>query len=87
MEIQGVRFSHIVDPRTGLGLVGRMSCTVVAPTGVDADGADTAVCILGPAKGLAMIDGQAGLACLYDSVEDGTVRRQTSKEWSKLRMK
>ena len=31
VEIGGVRYSHIVDPRTGLGLVGRRSVTVVAP--------------------------------------------------------
>src|SRR5262245_2311233 len=28
VEIGGKRYSHIVDPRTGLGLVGRMSATV-----------------------------------------------------------
>ena len=33
VEIDGKRYSHIVDPKTGLGLVGRMSATVVAPHG------------------------------------------------------
>src|SRR5262249_49612111 len=37
VEIGGKRYSHIVDPRTGIGLVGRQSVTVVAPFGIFAD--------------------------------------------------
>src|SRR5262249_23259739 len=33
VEIGGKRYAHIVDPRTGLGVVDRASVTVVAPTG------------------------------------------------------
>jgi thiamine biosynthesis lipoprotein len=87
VEIEGVRYSHLVDPRTGLGLVGRMSCTIVATHGADSDGADNAVCLLGPEKGLRMIDQHPGLACLYVSIEDGKVKRLMSKEWGKLRFK
>jgi len=87
VEIQGVRYSHIIDPRTGLGLVGRVSCTVVATSGTDSDAADTAVCVLGPEMGLPMIDTRPGMACLYVSLEDGKVVRRPSREWSKLRMK
>src|SRR5216684_737925 len=31
LEVNGKRYSHIVDPRTGIGLTDRMSVTVVAP--------------------------------------------------------
>ena len=37
VEINGVRYSHVLDPRTGLGLTGRRSATVIAPRGVEAD--------------------------------------------------
>ncbi len=37
VEIDGVRYSHVLDPRTGLGLTGRRSVTVVAARGLDAD--------------------------------------------------
>ena len=37
VEIDGVRYSHIVDPRTGLGLTARRSVTVIAPDGATAD--------------------------------------------------
>ena len=35
--IDGVRYSHIVDPRTGIGLSGQRSVTVIARRGIDAD--------------------------------------------------
>ena len=37
VEIGGVRYSHIVDPKTGMGLTGRRTVTVVAQRGRDAD--------------------------------------------------
>ena len=60
-EIDGQRYSHILDPQTGLGLVGRVSVTVVAPRGMIADGIDTAVCVLGPTRGFELVerDGRA----------------------------
>jgi len=37
VEIDGVRYSHVLDPKTGLGLTGRRSATVIAPKGWQAD--------------------------------------------------
>lgn len=50
--IGGKRYSHIVDPRTGLGLSGRSSVTVVAKTCTESDSLATTVSVLGPKKGL-----------------------------------
>ena len=36
--VDGVRYSHILDPRTGLGLTSDLTTTVVARRGIDADG-------------------------------------------------
>lgn len=47
IEIDGVRYSHIVDPRTGLGVTNRVLCTVIAPTGEVADSVASAICVLG----------------------------------------
>lgn len=47
VEINGVRYSHIIDPRTGLGLTQRRSATVTAPTGALADALASAACVLG----------------------------------------
>jgi thiamine biosynthesis lipoprotein len=56
VEINGKRYSHIVDPRTGIGLVGRMSVTVVARHGIDSDSLTKVVCVLGPEQGLKLIE-------------------------------
>ena len=45
INIGGIRYSHIVDPTTGLGLTKRTSATVIAPTATQADALATACCI------------------------------------------
>jgi len=49
VEIDGVRYSHIVDPRTGIGLTNRALVNVIAPRGITADSLATALSVLGPA--------------------------------------
>lgn len=56
VEIGGVRYSHLVDPKTGLGLTGRRSVTVVAPKGVLADALTKAFSLLPPDKALALAE-------------------------------
>ena len=56
VEIAGIRYSHIVDPQTGLGLTYRSSCTVIARDGSTADAMATAVSVLGAEKGLKLIE-------------------------------
>jgi len=48
VTIEGRRYAHIIDPRTGLPVEGMAGVTVVAPTGVEADGLSTALFVLGP---------------------------------------
>jgi thiamine biosynthesis lipoprotein len=64
VEINGKRYSHIVDPRTGVGLVGHMSVTVVAPRGVLSDSLTKVVSVLGPQRGFAILDQIEGVASL-----------------------
>ena len=72
VEIGGKRYSHIVDPRTGIGLVGRQSVTVVAPTGATADSLTKVVSVLGPERGLAIIDETPGAAaCMVRKKDKG----------------
>lgn len=52
----GVRYSHIVDPATGLGLTNRTAVTVIAPDGATADALASAVSVLGAERGLAAIE-------------------------------
>ena len=51
LESGGIRYSHIIDPRTGMGLTERICVTVVAPAGIDADSLATAVSVLAARHG------------------------------------
>ncbi len=53
-DIGGVRYSHIIDPDTGLGLTSAIAVTVVARRGLDADPIATAVSVMGERKGRAL---------------------------------
>jgi thiamine biosynthesis lipoprotein len=55
LEIDGRRYSHILDPRTGIGLTTPGSVTVIAPDGTAADALASAVSVLGPERGLKRI--------------------------------
>jgi thiamine biosynthesis lipoprotein len=62
--IDGVRYSHIVDPKTGLGLTGRRSVTVIARRGIDSDSMTKMASILPAEKAIAIIDKLEGTATL-----------------------
>jgi thiamine biosynthesis lipoprotein len=83
-DIGGKRYSHIVDPRTGMGLVNRLSVTVVAPKGLIADPLTKVVSVLGPERGLAIIDGMEGVATLVIRKSDKGMEPFESKRFSKL---
>lgn len=54
VEIGGVRYSHIVNPKTGFGLTDRIAVTIIAPNGATSDGLSTAVSVLGAKRGHAL---------------------------------
>lgn len=47
VEIAGQRYSHILDPRTGLGLTERIAVSVIAPSATLSDALATAACVAG----------------------------------------
>src|SRR5262249_10228552 len=71
VEIGGKRYAHIVDPQTGLGVVDRCSVTVVARDGATADSLDTAVYVLGPERGMALVEATEGAAALIVRIKEG----------------
>lgn len=54
--VDGERLHHILDPRTGRPSTGCMSATVVGPDATVCDGLATALCVMGPEQGLALIE-------------------------------
>jgi thiamine biosynthesis lipoprotein len=63
--IDGHRYSHIINPATGLGVEDRASVTVVAPDGATADALETTVYLLGPERGLKLVDETPGAAAIF----------------------
>ncbi len=55
-EFEGKRYHHIMDPRTGYPAQGCMSASVVAPNAEYADALATSMCVIGPEKGLELIE-------------------------------
>jgi thiamine biosynthesis lipoprotein len=62
LEIDGKRYSHIVDPRTGIGLTDHSLVTVIAPNAVTADASSKPVSVLGPKEGLKFVESIPGAA-------------------------
>jgi thiamine biosynthesis lipoprotein len=76
LELDGRRFSHIVDPRTGLGLTDRIACTVISPDAATSDGLATALCVLGVERGLRVAEKSPGTVARFVWL-DGKNERHT----------
>ena len=66
VEIDGQRYSHIIDPRTGLGITGHSSVTVIAPDCITADSYTKPICVLGPEAGFKIIEAVPGAAAFVE---------------------
>jgi thiamine biosynthesis lipoprotein len=84
VEIDGKRYSHVVDPRTGIGLTDHNTVTVVMPDSTTADAITKAVAILGPEKGFKLIDEMPGAAAFVVRYADGKEQTFASKRWKAL---
>jgi thiamine biosynthesis lipoprotein len=69
LDAGGSRYSHIVDPKTGMGLTTPITVTIVTRRGIDSDGLATAVSVLGVRRGLDLIENRPNAVALI--VEDG----------------
>ena len=82
--VDGVRYSHIFDPRTGAALTGRRSVTIVAGNGTTSDGLATAVSVMGAAGGLRLVDATSGAAAFVTEEAAGALRTYESSRWRAL---
>jgi thiamine biosynthesis lipoprotein len=76
LEIEGRRYSHIIDPRTGVGLTDHSLVTVIAPDGMTADALSTAVSVLGPQKGGELIESIPGAAATISRQMGGRIEQK-----------
>ncbi len=68
--INGKRYSHIIDPRTGWPVEGLKSVSVVCPNPELADALATALSVMGPVKGLELINKLKGIECVMVGQND-----------------
>lgn len=76
--IAGVRYSHIIDPATGLGLTTPITVTVIAQKGIDADCFATALSVLGAERGLSFIKKHPAASALILTSKGGKPVIQSS---------
>jgi FAD:protein FMN transferase len=82
--IGGVRYSHVIDPRTGQALTDHSSVTVIGRDGLSTDGLSSAAAVLGPDKGLKLIEATPNAAALIVRVADGKEQVYESQRWREL---
>jgi len=75
VEVAGKRYSHIIDPSTGLGLEGAASTTVIARNSTTADALATALSVMPVADGIRLAESLAGVA--------GYMVRQAGNGWKR----
>ena len=62
--IEGKKYSHTIDPKTGLPVSGIKSVTIISPNAEIADAMATPVMIMGVKVGMDLINQIKGLACI-----------------------
>ncbi len=81
VTIDGTRYSHIVDPRTGLGVPGPAAVTVIAADATTADALATAASVLGPDAASAVIATYPETSARFVWRTEGGIRTSTTGPW------
>lgn len=84
VTIQGRRYSHIVDPRTGRPADAWPSVTVVAGDAMTADGWATALSVLGPDEGLPLIAKEPAVEAFFVRGTAASPETRASPEWERF---
>jgi len=78
-------FSHIIDPRTGWPVENVPSVTVVAPDAMTADALATGLNVMGPERGIRLVDDMPEVECMMMvRLPDGTVEKHLSAGFENL---
>ena len=84
VKLDGKRYSHIVDPKTGLGLTNQAAVTVFASDAITADALASTLSILPPEEGLQLLKRYNGTAAMIsrlitDSTKENSETESTSQ--------
>jgi thiamine biosynthesis lipoprotein len=84
VEIDGKRYSHILNPKTGVGLTDQSLVTVVAKDGITADALSTTVSVMDHGEGLKLARRFGAEAWEVRILEDGArVESTTANFWKR----
>ena len=70
IEVDGKRYSHLIDPKTGVGATRRMSVSVYAPTCMHADALASALSVMPVASGLSWMQREAGAEAFIAAINE-----------------
>lgn len=74
VEIDGVRYSHILNPKTGLGTTAQIQATVISPNSMWADAYASALTLMEPAEGIHLIESLAETEAMIFMEAGGEIR-------------
>ena len=74
VEINGKKYSHVVNPHTGLGVTHQRNVTVIAPDGATADWLATACSVLSVKKALKLIKSMPNCELLMAEIQNGKLK-------------
>ena len=74
IEIGGTRYSHIIDPATGVGITSSIAATVIAPTATVSDALATACCVA-PTEKTKALALASGATAVYLTSHSGLRKR------------
>ena len=83
VEINRKTYSHIVNPKTGLGLTHRRNITVIAPDGAQADWLATACSVLSIKKAIKLVKKYPNVELLILENRKGKIKYWQSSGMSK----
>lgn len=86
VEMEGTRFGHVVDPRTGLPVAGGRSVTVVARDPLVADVLATALLVMGPEEGGKWAEGLQDVGVLFVEEKAGTISERWNPAFESFRV-
>lgn len=77
--IAGQRYSHIVNPRTGIGLTNQLQVSIIARHAMQTDAFATTVCVLGAERGIALVNSQPQMAAIILQYDNGVLGMKSSR--------
>ena len=84
VEIDGRRYSHIVDPKTGFGLTDHSLVTVIAKDCITANTLATAISVMGPDAGMKLVENTSGAAAHLVRKPADVIEKRESKRLGKF---